>query len=980
MKKAFLVFNFARASVLIIILAISFGPMQALAVTNISVGVNPRTSIATHNKVYAMNQGAGTVSVINTDTNTVTSTLTVGNTPIYAVLVGDRVYVKNNGNNVSVINTNNDTVSTISVFGAPYGIAAVGNKVYVSRSSSDIVAVINSATNTVVTNIAVGDGPRNFAVVGTKVYVNNSNNDTVSVINSLTNSVITTITSVANAPTSIIFPVGEKLYVSDIDTGTVAVIDTNTDTVIDTITIGDQPSEFAFAYGTKLYIGDPSVSNIYVIETTTDTLDSTIVALDGFYSYVLGNRAYVSNYGSDSITVIDLDTDTIVDTISPDDGPAGMSVIDEKLIYVGNYFSNNVSVIDTTTADSLLPDLVSFSTNRTSGRYVEGDGIKITANFGMNIQSGSTMTVLLNNGASVVLDVVLDDTISGTYTVGANEETPDLSISDITSANVTDSTGTYNRTSYDLPASVGSFTAENSLITRSLGDSKNIAIGYTATIDVGSNPYQVSSPVTVGDNQYIYVANQGSDDVSVIDKNTGDIVATIPVGSEPYGLTTASVSGTTYVYVANTGSDDVSVIDTSTNTVTTTVSVGVKPYYATAVGTDIYVTNGASNTVSVIDGTNNTVTATIPVGAYPRGIKAHGTDLYVANYGNPNYSGGNYISVIDSLTDTVSDTVILPAGSAGPRGVVVNGSKVYVSNFLTDNVSVIDTATNEVVDTVSVGAGPRGLASVGDNVYVENFDDGTISVIDTDTDTVTDTVVVGHSPSGMGVSGTDIYVSSFQDNRVYILDTLTNELHNIGFSFTGPSEGYQNDPSATFTVAPDYDFVGDVTITPSGGGLTTPIILSFSDSTPQSFTITPTLSGTVTLTLDYNGSVLTYVSSREPQASSGSRPRPNTGGTVTNVKNTEAPTAEVTTPVVTTPVKECHQFATFMRRGSKFGEVKNLQMRLNALGFDTGNPDGLYGPKTELGVKNFQKSKGIIMVGYVGPKTRAALNSSCTAP
>src|SRR6185436_15624376 len=121
-------------------------------------------------------------------------------------------------------------------------------------------------------------------------------------------------------------------------------------------------------------------------------------------------------------------------------------------------------------------------------------------------------------------------------------------------------------------------------------------------------------------------------------------------------------------------SDTVSVINTSTNTVAATISVGVKPYYVAAVGTKVYVTNGASNTVSVIDANTNTVTATIPVGLYPRGIKAHGTDLYVANFGDANYSGGNYISVIDSLNNTVRGTIVLPVGSEGPRGVTVLGN------------------------------------------------------------------------------------------------------------------------------------------------------------------------------------------------------------------------------------------------------------------------------------------------------------------
>lgn len=69
-------------------------------------------------------------------------------------------------------------------------------------------------------------------------------------------------------------------------------------------------------------------------------------------------------------------------------------------------------------------------------------------------------------------------------------------------------------------------------------------------------------------------------------------------------------------------------------------------------------------------------------------------------------------------------------------------------------------------------------------------------------------------------------------------------------TLTGPASGNVNSASTNFTVTPDVAINGSVTITPSGGGLSTPIVLNFSNSsTPQTFTITPTDSGTVTLTL-----------------------------------------------------------------------------------------------------------------------------------
>jgi len=67
-----------------------------------------------------------------------------------------------------------------------------------------------------------------------------------------------------------------------------------------------------------------------------------------------------------------------------------------------------------------------------------------------------------------------------------------------------------------------------------------------------------------------------------------------------------------FAYIANSGTNNVSVIDTSTNTVATTVNVGVEPISAavTPDGKFAYVTNFSSDNVSVIDTSTNTVVTT----------------------------------------------------------------------------------------------------------------------------------------------------------------------------------------------------------------------------------------------------------------------------------------------------------------------------------------------------------------------------------
>lgn len=62
-----------------------------------------------------------------------------------------------------------------------------------------------------------------------------------------------------------------------------------------------------------------------------------------------------------------------------------------------------------------------------------------------------------------------------------------------------------------------------------------------------------------------------------------------------------------------------------------------------------------------------------------------------------------------------------------------------------------------------------------------------------------------------------------------------------------------------------------------------------------------------------------------------------------------------------------------MMRGE---DVRELQERLNALGYSCGNPDGAFGQNTEKGVRAFQKAAGVAVDGKFGPKSLAALKAA----
>ena len=179
-----------------------------------------------------------------------------------------------------------------------------------------------------------------------------------------------------------------------------------------------------------------------------------------------------------------------------------------------------------------------------------------------------------------------------------------------------------------------------------------------ATITVGTNPYGVAYDSANG---RMYVTNADSDNVSVIRTSDNTVIATITVGTNPSGIAYDSANGRMYV-TNNVDSGNISVISTATNTVIdangaaagTAISVGDTP---TAIAYDsangrMYVTNNGGSNVSVIDTTTYAVTGQITVGTQPRGIaydSANGR-MYVSNFGS------NYVKVIDTVVASTSSS------------------------------------------------------------------------------------------------------------------------------------------------------------------------------------------------------------------------------------------------------------------------------------------------------------------------------------
>lgn len=295
----------------------------------------------------------------------------------------------------------------------------------------------------------------------------------------------------------------------------------------------------------------------------------------------------------------------------------------------------------------------------------------------------------------------------------------------------------------------------------------------------------------------VYVAEEGSDTVSVLDAASFKNVGSIRVGRTPHNVQ-VSPDGKR-AWVTNNGEPskpaekqareatpkpghdamqggEVWVIDTATETVIAKIPVGMHPAHVVLApdGGFAYVTNGGENTVSVVDTAALRVVATIPVGAYPHGVRISpdGKQAYVANL------KGGTVSVID--TEARKEVAQVPAGK-GPAqvGFTPDGRLAFVSLSEEGKVAVIDPTTRKVMSKVSVGTVPIQVYATPDSRTLLVANQGTrkqpgntVSVIDLPTFKATKTIVTAPGAHGVVVDreGRYAYVSNIYANSVSVLD------------------------------------------------------------------------------------------------------------------------------------------------------------------------------------------------------------------
>lgn len=183
---------------------------------------------------------------------------------------------------------------------------------------------------------------------------------------------------------------------------------------------------------------------------------------------------------------------------------------------------------------------------------------------------------------------------------------------------------------------------------------------WDVVFDAGMDRVYISAVTGTGGTQ------QG--EVFAVSASNDSVLGMTLVGDGTGEMAMAYDPSTGNIYVADSGSNNVTVIADTTDTVVATIPVGVSPQYAVFDPTngDIYVSNANSSNVSVISGNTNRVVASIPLpdlspeqGAYDPGDQY----LYFVSRFD---STGKRVAVLDGQTNSfltnVSGNLSWPGG------------------------------------------------------------------------------------------------------------------------------------------------------------------------------------------------------------------------------------------------------------------------------------------------------------------------------
>jgi YVTN family beta-propeller protein len=270
------------------------------------------------------------------------------------------------------------------------------------------------------------------------------------------------------------------------------------------------------------------------------------------------------------------------------------------------------------------------------------------------------------------------------------------------------------------------------------------------------------------DNGMIYVANIGSNAVSVINSTKDEVVKIIYLGAASGVISSVSADPETKMVYAGLSRDGMSgqilMINSTNPGYSNYIQVGPTPsdMVFNSDTSKIYVAKTVNGTVSVIDAKNNTRIKDISLGKLPSkiAINPNSNKIYVANLDS------NQVSVINGTENKLLGDVSLPFNVAD---IAVNSklNKIYAIGGNNKTLSIIDGTSDEVVknETLSVTPSAIEFNPKTNRTYIASYNNWSLISIDSSNDNVTNGKVIDLNipPESITVDPitNTLYVSSY---------------------------------------------------------------------------------------------------------------------------------------------------------------------------------------------------------------------------
>jgi PQQ-dependent catabolism-associated beta-propeller protein len=273
---------------------------------------------------------------------------------------------------ITVIDTSTDRVySTIKVGGRLRGIRLSPDKtrIWVAISyptnqsqGEDKIAELDLNGN-VIAKYEAGTDPENFVVDAgaTRLYIANEDAGTASITDVKTNRVIASMPVGLEPEGAAMSPDGRFVYITSEASSSVSVIDTQSGQVVKQFLVGARPREAVFTSDSgRAYITAENGNAVSVVDTKDHSVIKTIdlsrvdgaaqLKPKGVVVSADGKRIYVATGRGNSVAVIDGEQLSLITLIPVGQRPWGIALTpDGRKLYTANGISNDVTVIDTST-------------------------------------------------------------------------------------------------------------------------------------------------------------------------------------------------------------------------------------------------------------------------------------------------------------------------------------------------------------------------------------------------------------------------------------------------------------------------------------------------------------------------------------------------------------------------------------------------------------------------------------------------------